>query len=315
MQPSTAWSRRLTNQKHLHNPYQQLYNTTIRKPTTPYIYAVQTFIMKFVSTVLLLTFSCFLQATEEMKRDTFKQKIDSINFYLTEYDSLPYWCPNEDCYLRMEVVQGKIIDGLLDVLSDPKIIKYDLNKCFNQNSLSHANSPDGKVHFFSIDEKTGGTYRSSLTILHTQGKNNTVRASFLSGSQESYGYSSFYTIHMLDSTKQTYLALGAVRSCSTCMSEFAITVSADTAIDTKLVLQLDFRIDSDNGITYTDSTKTLSYVYVSRTDDSLFGERSIGDDQESEAVELISYTGEYKFRNGIFVEMSKCQSRQFTNED
>lgn len=271
--------------------------------------------MRFISILVLLASTSFLGASEVMRRDTFKQKIDSINFYLTEYDSLPYWCPDEDCYTRLAFVQDKIIGGLLDVLNDPKITKYDLNKCFIQNSLAHTASSDGKIHFFSIDEKTGGTYRSCLTILHSRSSGNVVSARFMGSSQESYGYSSFYAVHLLDSANQSYLALGAVRSCSTCMSEFAIVVSADSSIAPVVALALDFRFDDGSGINYSDSTKSLTYQYAARSDDSLFGERYTDGEEINEETEIINYTGTLIFRHGKFVETENCTSRRFLGED
>ncbi len=246
-----------------------------------------------------------------MRRDTFKQKIDSINYYLSGYDTLSPFCDDGNCYEQIETVQGKIISGLLDVLNDRRILSYDLSKTFNQNSLYHSSSSDGRVHFFTIDAKNGGSWQMQLTILHTHLKNGAVRAVDLS---KDYSYASFGNIQMVDSTNSTYVAIGGVTTCNTCIAMMALTIQPESMQLPEIVCSLDSRTNNDYDITYDPSTKIISYFHTIVTNDPLGGSPDAsfeyGENDFADQPLKITYHKEIAYRNGKFVTIKACWSSE-----
>lgn len=254
--------------------------------------------MKLLLSALLALCLNTVSATT-LRKDPFRQKLDSINIYLKTYDAL---IPREDDELVYHT-QNRITVLLIQTLNDPRILSYDLGTFFTEGSLGHTQSADGQVHIFSLDEKTGGTFLSNISILHTR-NGNTVHAESLSDETE-YGAFGFYEIYLLDPARHEYLALGAVRSCNTCEASCAVIIQTDSAVTTSMLFSIDYRFDYANDFSYDAQQQELSWSYQTRSDDPWFG--SSDNWQEGEEISLDSFSGKLRYRNGEFHVAEECR--------
>jgi len=267
--------------------------------------------MKYRLLILFAALAIKVSAFEVAKKDTFQRKIDSINYYLRIYDTLSPFAEYDDRFSLIESVQEKIISGLIDVLNDQKIQKYDLNNTFDPNFLYHNSSADGRVHFFTIDAKNGGSWRMQRTILHTRLKDGTVRAAELG---ENYAYASFGDVQLVDSTSATYIAIGGVQTCNTCIAMMALVIQPDSASAPEIICSFDSRTVDEYDMVYDPLTKTIFCQHSIRTNDPLSGSPDDsfedGEEQFSEQPQKITFQNEFAFRHGKFVRIKACWSSE-----
>jgi len=76
--------------------------------------------------------------------------------------------PNKDSIASYEMIfylQDKIITHLKQIIKHPDLQKNDIEKLI-KDELGVIVSDDKKLYNFSLDEKTGGTYRSRISMMH-----------------------------------------------------------------------------------------------------------------------------------------------------
>lgn len=250
-----------------------------------------------------------MSASEIAKRDTFQRKIDSINYYYSVYDTMPGWMGGNMGGDLFESTKENLTRLLLDVLGDTKILKFDLNSAFPQ--IPHTASADNRIHFFSFDEKTGGSWRTSYTFLHERANNGSVRATFLG---EDYFFATYYQVYCLDPKAGKYLALGGVRTCNTCTAEMALFIQPDSTATAEIEAMYDCRYMYSGGMEFDTITKKLTYHYSNRSDDSLYGSSNPSADNEEydygEKPVMFSYTEELTFLYGEMVRTGGCWSSE-----
>jgi hypothetical protein len=261
----------------------------------------------FLISFALVAIHC--SASEAVKKDLFQRKIDSINYYLGIYDTLSPFADYDNRFELIDSVQTKIMTGLLDVLNDGKILKYDLEKTFNPNSLYHTSSADQRVQFFTIDAKNGGSWRQQLTILHTREKNGTVHAIELG---EAYSYAAFGSIEIIDTVSGAYIALGGVATCNTCEFDLAILIHPDSTVPPEEILSFETRTGYNYSLDYNSESRTLTYEFSNTTEDPLmegtpstFEIDSIGDH-----VLKFTYSGTFLWMDGYFIKSGECWSSE-----
>lgn len=150
-----------------------------------------------------------------------KEEIKYIKAHLEKYEG-----NSKDAITEFNLLvefQGLIVEHITYLISHNKFKEHKIEALINQNfNLSVTVSDDRKLYNFSLDEKTGGSYRSQISITHyTEGnitpslKNRGEREIINQYSVfEGDGFNGIYSIKTKEGIK--YVLTGYVRGCSYC---------------------------------------------------------------------------------------------------
>ena len=266
--------------------------------------------MKKIFTILILslisfhTFGQTNKKSNQKKIDDFIQQVEKINVLLKQYDTLSPFSDNENIFDLIDSLSNEITTCLLKVLNDKRILNYQIENLFTEDELMISKSADNRIYFFSIDEKTGGSYRTSKTIIHYRLLNGVVKADFFGGDEsEALATSTYGEIYLLDSLTQKYFVIGGVQVCNTCRVSLAFTLQLDTnSINTELIALYDGRYYDLEVFDYNSELMEFNFEYYSAdNDDSLYG----GDNEKKGLKHR--YKSKSKFEGGEFVEIEKCE--------
>lgn len=272
--------------------------------SSQYIYSVQILrnMRALLFTYCLLT-AFSLRATEP--KDALKSRLDSLQYYASVYDTMNPYVNNQQHVEKLYDYQQRIVAILLEVLNNAHYVKLDPSKQINFTGLSHTVSNDNRIHLFSIDEKTGGSFRSNITIIFIN-HNKIYKARVLPPAYVAYFFSGVY---QTDSTR--YIAMGTVTSCNTCVSAVAMEISFDRGEELFTTeLSIDCRYPDLFEFNYNDTTKVISYHFGTRSDDSMYGEVSGNRQEPGHQPWMIHESGEYTWRNGMFRRTAHCTSTE-----
>lgn len=160
------------------------------------------------------------------------------------------------------------ISKLLDItLKHRKAKTIDFTQVFNDN-LAVIKSPDDKLYNFSIDEKTGGSYRSRISWVYYLLDDQFVNVDYSSEENDaspfnSDGYTEIKSFRSFNTTR--YLLFGSVRGCGACFEEHVTLVHFE---DDHFMLDFEYSLSSrlaQQHIFFDEDSKALSVFY--ETDD------------------------------------------------
>jgi hypothetical protein len=257
--------------------------------------------------LLFLTTQTFGQTNKKIsqnKKDDISQKIAEINTLLKYYETLSPFPDNDNRSNLIDSIGNNIATRLLQILNDNRIINYPIETLLNQDEISISKSNDNKIFLFSFDEKTGGSYRTSKTIIHYRLANGTVKADLFGGeASEALATSTYGQVFLLDSLKEKYFVIGGVQTCNTCYASLAITIQLDSSSYlTDLIALYNGRYYDLKVFEYDSIEKVFSYeYYAADNDDSLYG----GDNESGQLQH--KFKSKFKFINGAFLEIEKCE--------
>jgi hypothetical protein len=243
-----------------------------------------------------------------VKKDYFKTNIDSINVLLSIYDTLSPFEDHdgneEDTIFQnsmfpnkhsIEFIQGEIIDLLREVLNDKKIKHSKIQELFpNNNSLFISCSEDSRLCMLSLDEKTGGTFRSTITLIHYRLSDGSIHTELAEG------YNGSYTIYTLNPKKPAYFVLGSTITCTTCVNEEAYLFNLDSAsYNAELFFDYYGRYYDLLNFSFNPEVKSFYYDYfVTGEEDALYR------DGHNYPADLVCHrSGRYTYYDGEFLEM------------
>ncbi|MFK7810302.1 MAG: hypothetical protein AB8F74_21035 [Saprospiraceae bacterium] len=201
-----------------------------------------------------------------LPRDVIKQ----IKEHLEEYDG--YLKDSISEFNLLLEFQGLIVENITNIISHKKFEDSSIEKLINQDlDLSIVVSDDRKLFNFSLDEKTGGTYRSRISITHyTEDEESpTIKSSDgpeiinQHGVFEGDGFNAIYSIDTKEGTK--YVLVGHVRGCSYCFESNIMLVKLN---DGMFEEDFSYSVNSrswEEGISYNSKTKVITVDYI--TDD------------------------------------------------
>ncbi len=257
--------------------------------------------------LLFLSSQLFGQSNKKVtnhKKDEIIQKIEGINTLLKYYGTLSPFSEDDDRFEMIDSICNEITTRLLNILNDKRIVNYPIETLLNQEEILVSKSIDNKIFFFSIDEKTGGSYRTSKTIIHYRLLNGSVKADFFGGeASEVLATSTYDQVFLLDSINQQYFVIGGVPTCNTCFVSSAIMIQLDSnSFQTELIAQFDGRFDDLKVFEFDSISKIFTYEYFAAdNDDSLYG-------GNNEYLGLQhKFNSKFKFINGEFLEVEKCE--------
>jgi hypothetical protein len=164
-------------------------------------------------------------------------------------------------YQAMEYVQKKIMRLINDIFRHPDFSKHDIQKLVKGEDCKIIKSVDNKLFNFSLDEKTGGTYRSKLSIVHFVDflQEDSIQREEFQSFFDADGYDSIYTLQTDVGVK--YLLKNSVRGCSSC---FRNSIELIGFSENKFVREFEYAQESRNfndGIYYDRTSKTIHVKY------------------------------------------------------
>lgn len=142
-------------------------------------------------------------------------------------DSEEYEYIGNDSIESFEIIS--YIQSCIELHIRKIVRRADLNQCdlveiFKDYQIGVVRSSDGKLYNFSLDEKTGGSYRSRLSWMHyTELETDTLDLTLNDGESspespyytfETNGYHRIDTLHSGDQIK--YVLTGSVLGCTAC---------------------------------------------------------------------------------------------------
>ena len=170
--------------------------------------------------------------------------------------------------------QTLIIENIKQIISHDKFNKTNIKELIsNYSSLLITISDDKKLYNFSLNEKTGGSYRSRISIMHYTDINQEslpTKEEIEKGIKtnpyiifDGDGFNKIYSINTKEGTK--YVLIGNVQNCSTCFDTYILLVKFKNGIFKQdFYYNVNLR-NSKEGINYNPETKTISVDYT--TDD------------------------------------------------
>ncbi len=199
-----------------------------------------------------------------------KELIKYIEQHFDEYDGY-----SKDTISEFNLLlefQGLIIENITQIIGHEKFKKNKVEELIHQDfDLSIVVSDDRKLFNFSINEKTGGTYRSRISITHYTEDNTppTLKSKddleIINQDQvfEGDGFNAIYSIETKEGVK--YVLIGDVRGCSYCFeSNIMLVKFKDGAFEQDFSYSVNSR-SWEEGIIYNSKTKVISVDYI--TDD------------------------------------------------
>jgi hypothetical protein len=245
----------------------------------------------FVLLFTLISLQGQAQRTKDLER-----KLEAIRKDLTLYATLEPHIADQDV---IGIVQERIVAATLDALNDPRIVKLDIAPYFEKMSL--VASLDKRLWFLSLDERTGGSARTHIAVMHTRNNDGKVSANRVHEVDGSHGLgeSTFERIHQLE--PNSYFTIAYLRSCLTCVSTHALHVVLDgTTADIRVIHNYQGRMEPElESFEFDGLDHTFRYAYRFHEDDPLYG---LGRSTEW-------HSGAYRYSNGTFVETEHCVYR------
>lgn len=169
--------------------------------------------------------------------------------------------------------QGLIMENIQRITAHKEFANFQPEALLDNDALSIIVSDDQKLYNFSLDEKTGGTHRSRISLTHYteigQDLLPTPEALELGSKTDPYavfegdGFDAIYTIKAKEGTK--YVLTGSVRGCSYCFETNVMLVHfTDTGFQSDFYYSVNSR-SWEEGVSYDPSTKIITVDYF--TDD------------------------------------------------
>ena len=173
---------------------------------------------------------------------------------------------------RIVVLQSTIMSGLDEVLRAPGLTEADVTRLTSAPGLMHLASKDSRVRSFSIDEKTGGSFRSNMSLMRYALHDGRVVVEGLGaeGTDDGLYFATFYELYELDSVGHRYLGLANVVTCYTCIATFAVEFVLDTVdVHSNIIQRYDGRMYDLEAFEFDDTTRTLSFSYLEETSEPI----------------------------------------------
>ncbi|QZT37401.1 hypothetical protein K5X82_00565 [Halosquirtibacter xylanolyticus] len=196
-----------------------------------------------------------LELTQKEENDLISSASKNNSIDLSENnDSISNW------YV-IGFIQRKIVKRIKQITHHSDFLHSNIRKLLTSDEISIVISDDKKLFNFSIDEKTGGSYRSRLSIMYyTDFKAaNPVQEEKFQSFFCSDGYSDIYTLNTKEGVK--YVLTNMVRFCSMCFSTSARLISYQDGIFKEEFIHSKESRSWEGGVSYNPETKEIDVSY------------------------------------------------------
>ncbi len=245
--------------------------------------------MKTIHTIILLL---FITVSMQSQSKSFIKRIEKLNKYASLYEKINaydeftkfsdlklskkdtkevksnelevYQTKNKDSiktFALIDFFQDKM-ETLIDEITHHKdFTQYDITELIDFETIHIAKSDDNKLFNFTFDEKTGGSYRSQISIMYYVSDNEKEIDYDLFNID---GYYDIKTIYTTEGTK--YILIGAVQGCTLCFEEHISLVQfKNNAFEIDFEYGINYRDGETANLTYNEINQTITATYV--TDD------------------------------------------------
>ncbi|MBX7051876.1 MAG: hypothetical protein K1X54_07560 [Flavobacteriales bacterium] len=216
--------------------------------------------------IIIVLFSFPLSGQQNLR-----EKVNKINQWYKEQSELPMNDQNQN---RIDELNVKITDMLLQVLNDPKALSYPLERWLN---LSFIKSSDNHIRVFSWAERTGGSFQTNINILYVTLQGHYPKGMRMEDYSATEGEFRYYQgtidkIYELQEEGHTeYLLMGGGISCNTCVFDYTLLLSlTEYWVQPEFCLVHDYRV-GDGKAFYDADSRILTFDYTVDLDDSLYG--------------------------------------------
>jgi hypothetical protein len=171
-----------------------------------------------------------------------------LQIFLEEYSELDPYLGSEDIAVRIDSTRAKILEALWQVLNQGPFPQEPLDEDLWHREIQVVKSLNGQLYCYTIDHKTGGSYKPASTILHHRRRDGIFAAHRLDDCMgQDVQESNINEVYTLDSLGTAFLLLGTLQTCNTCFVASAFTVSVDEeGFHFELVAQIkDFNDETD----------------------------------------------------------------------
>lgn len=223
------------------------------------------------------------------KDQEFNKLISEINRYLNNYSKLsgfefgnPYSAisrfelsdkENRECILLTEkedsilnrqiigYLQKKITDKINQISSHPDFLKKDIKKLITSDELDIVISDDKKLFNFAIYEKSGGSLRSRISIMHYVEfvSENSMQSKKFQSSFNYNGYTGIYALETEEGLK--YVMTSFIRFCSLCFETSVDLMSFNgDSFENEFSTSVESR-DWNNKVSYDPAAKKINAEY------------------------------------------------------
>ena len=198
------------------------------------------------------------------------ETLQYVKAHAGEYDG--YFQDSISEYSLLLEFQDLIINGLFEIIGHEQFTSVKIEELIKgDGDLSIVVSDDRKLYNFSLDEKTGGTYRSRISITHYI-EHDPPKRPVIDGVPDDYvehdvlegdGFDAIYTLETEEGPK--YVLTGYVRGCSYCFETNVMLVSIREG-----VFEVDFSYSLvsrswEEGVHYDHEKNIITVDYI--TDD------------------------------------------------
>ena len=145
------------------------------------------------------------------------------DIYLTESGNSGTKIDSAESFTLLETVQYALVSCIESLIAYPNFTSEDILNRLENTELALLRSPDDKVITLSLDEKTGGSYRSRFSwIVDAENRDSSNLGTTLSASD---GYWKIDTAHV--SGRVLYILSGGVRGCTSCFQSDLDIITKD----------------------------------------------------------------------------------------
>lgn len=162
-----------------------------------------------------------------------------------------------DNYFVISFLQDKIIHNLVQLIEHTEFLNHDITELFDE-TLTIVKSEDDNVFNFILDEKTGGSYRSQLSVLYFSDVNILLTPEDHELTMD--GYTAIYPVDTYEGRK--YLLIGDRVGCTFCFASYVQLIGFH---GDEIMQDFFFYVDNRDmfkEVVYDAVTKTITVEYM-----------------------------------------------------
>lgn len=227
-----------------------------------------------------------------------------------------------DNILLLQWLQQKIFSALQAIAAHPQFQEYDIKSLLKSNALAIVISDDHQLFCFSLDEKTGGTYRSRISLMHytAAGMEGRMKQEALYSVFLKDGYDNIYALPADEGTR--YILTGTQTVCATCYETVVQLVQYRHQNFTEVFRKTVVSRDIEEGVWYDPDNRTITVHYhlSDLSPECICGEgtedRNSGSQQDARNAASFPCTCSYRYKGNHFEPVMKpapVQKRKHKN--
>lgn len=260
--------------------------------------------------MLMALFICFKHIAygQEQSKHQEDAPLEMIQKCLEEYDTLSPYSIDMRVIERIDSLRYQITHSLTRFMKNDSTPLTDWDKHLHAQALMITYSADRNIWIFSLDEKTGGTYRPYTTIIYYVIHPHKAQAEIWSDRDfDAYDECSFDTVFVVDEEQKVYLALGSLYTCTTCLWKGAMLYKiASNGLSYEPLFTFEGRYAQLKRFEYLSASKEFVYEYEEADSaDPLYGPSDKPKTQDG----IIVYRGRFRYAGGRFKKIEHTERK------